>query len=116
MPALSNVGPFEVHVSREGDTVTLDLDGELDLASIDFVREQLAEAMRDGSSRVVMDLRNLTFIDSTGISLLLRAVKDNGARLSFIPSRSSSVQRIFSVTGVAAVFGGSRQDSHDGDV
>lgn len=100
-------GILEARVSQDGDSVTLALAGELDLATADTVREKLAKARDDGASRVVVDLRELTFIDSTGIWLLLSAVKeDEEGRLSFIPSKSAAVQRVFAVTGVAELFGG----------
>jgi len=118
MPQESNTarGLLEARVSRDGDGATLTLAGELDLATADMVREKLAEARGDGASRVVVDLRRLTFIDSTGIWLLLSAVKeDDDGRLSFIPSESVAVQRVFAVTGVADLFGGPGEISAVGD-
>lgn len=111
MSALSGSDPatgiLEVHISQNGDAVTLALAGEFDLASVDIVKQRFAEAMDGGSSRIVVDLRELSFIDSSGISFLLSAVKgDGGERLHFIPSASATVQRIFSVTGVTELFGG----------
>jgi len=108
MPQESNTasGILEARVSQDGDGTTLTLAGELDLATADIVREKLAEARGHGASRVVVDLRRLTFIDSTGIWLLLSAVKEEEGRLSFIPSESAAVQRVFAVTGVADLFGG----------
>jgi len=114
MPQESNTarGILEARVSRDGDGATLTLAGELDLATADMVREKLAEARGDGASRVVVDLRKLTFIDSTGIWLLLSAVKeDEEERLSFIPSESAAVQRVFTVTGIADLFGGNGETS-----
>jgi anti-sigma B factor antagonist len=100
-------GILEVSLSRDGEAATIALAGELDLATVDMVRDKLAEVEDDGTSRVVIDLRKLTFIDSTGIWLLLSAAKeDEEGRLSFIPSESVAVQRVFAVTGVADLFGG----------
>ena len=102
----SHLGILEAHVLRDGETSTLVLVGEFDLAAIDAVRTKFAEAC-SVSSRVVIDLSRLTFIDSTGISFLLSAVKaDEEGRLSFIACDSPAVQRVFSVTGVAGLFAG----------
>jgi anti-anti-sigma factor len=103
-------GILETHVRHDGDTATLTLNGEFDLATIEGVREKLAEACSDASSRVVIDLRRMTFIDSTGISFLLSAVKaDKEGRLSFIASDAPAVQRVFAITGVTGLFGGASE-------
>ncbi|HKT83235.1 MAG TPA: STAS domain-containing protein [Solirubrobacterales bacterium] len=103
----STLGSLEAHISRRGETVTLALAGEFDLASVETVREKLAEACSDAPSQVVIDLRELTFIDSTGISFLLSTVKaDEMRRLAFIGCDSPAVQRVLTITGVAGLFSG----------
>lgn len=98
---------FKADVSHGGETATVALEGEFDLAVVDTVRVKFDEACESGSARVVIDLRGLTFIDSTGIAFLLSAVKeDEERRLSFIPCEAPAVQRVFAVTGVADLFGG----------
>ena len=100
-------GIFATHVSRKGETAMLALKGEFDLAAVELVRAKLDEAYSGEPSRVVIDLSELTFIDSTGISFLLSAVKaDEEGRLSFIPCSALGVQRVLAITGVAGVFGG----------
>lgn len=104
----SLAGILEATVSRNGEVTTLALTGELDLATVEIVREKLGEALGDGSSSVVLDLRRLTFIDSTGIAFLLSATKeDREGRLSFVASEAPAVQRVLTITGVAELFGGS---------
>lgn len=109
MPAESSPAPeiFEAHIAREGETSTLVLEGEFDLSAVDVVRAKFAEACGEAPSRIVIDLSELTFIDSTGISFLLAAAKeDEGNRLSFIASSAPAVQRVFAITGVGGLFGG----------
>jgi anti-sigma B factor antagonist len=48
------------------------LSGELDLASVPSLEESLRDLDRDGINSLVLDLRPLTFIDSTGIRAILR--------------------------------------------
>jgi anti-sigma B factor antagonist len=101
------VGILKARVTRAGETTTLALAGELDLAGVDAARERLAEAMKDRPARVVVDLSELTFIDSTGISFLVSAVKrDDGGRLSFVACKAPAVRRVFAITGVAELFAG----------
>lgn len=99
--------PFEISVSHEGETSTLAFAGEFDLAQLDLARARLDEVERNGTGHIVIDLRELTFIDSTGIAFLLGAIKrDERGRLSFIPSQTAAVRRVLGITGVDGIFGG----------
>ncbi|MGH3415142.1 MAG: STAS domain-containing protein [Actinocrinis sp.] len=49
--------------------------GELDLGSVDAVRHCFDEVVHRSPTHVVVDLRGLTFMDSTGIALLLEAAE-----------------------------------------
>lgn len=107
MPAIPEPFEVDVSVSHEGETSTLSFAGEFDLANIDLAHKTLDEIESNGSARIVIDLRELTFIDSTGIAFLLAAVKrDERGRLSFVPSKAAAVRRVFGITGVDEIFGG----------
>src|SRR5437773_2565005 len=62
-----------VGVEREDGRVRVALSGELDLATVDELRGRLAAVEGDGAPTVVLDLRELDFLDSTGIGELLAA-------------------------------------------
>jgi anti-anti-sigma factor len=85
---------FRVVVSEHaGGTVVVPV-GELDLGTAPDLEAVLATQ----SGRVVVDLRELTFIDLTGLRLLLEAdarSRQNGMNLRFIPGRM--VRRLFEV-------------------
>ena len=71
------------------------LAGELDLSTVSQVEQLLAD--RSGDGCVVLDLSGLKFIDSTGISLILRAYADaerDGWDLKIVPG-TEEIQRIF---------------------
>lgn len=80
----------------------LELSGELDLANAATFESELDVALRDGDGPVLVDMRGLTFIDSTGIAVLVAAVTRDGgaARLRFVPSSALAVTRVLAVTGV----------------
>src|SRR5262249_40883092 len=100
-------GLLEVRVDYDGVDSTIALIGEFDLAAVDVVRHEFAAVESNGATAVTIDLRELTFIDSTGIAFLLAAVKADGEKqLTFIPSPSPSVQRVLGVTGLSELFGG----------
>lgn len=95
------IPPFEVRIEEDGEVVTLSFCGELDLANAGPTKEALERALKDGASRVVVDLTELTFIDSTGIALFVLAKREDGdGRLRFLPSNAVAVRRVLAVTGV----------------
>jgi anti-sigma B factor antagonist len=60
-------------VERVGAAVVVHLAGELDVYNVDQVRAALAGAAADGPSRVVIDLANVEFMDSTALGVLIEA-------------------------------------------
>ncbi len=92
---------FEMRESRRADTVVVSLAGELDLGTADEVHQRLAE-LRDARQAVVLDLDELTFMDSTGIRLVLSACEDAAEHdWSFRVTRGS--ERVRHVLEVARV-------------
>jgi anti-anti-sigma factor len=82
-------------------TETVVLMGELDFASTFEVELRLEEAIRR-SDHVVVDLRPLSFMDSTGLRALLEARRQaerEGVKLELVPGRPE-VQQVFEVTGL----------------
>jgi anti-anti-sigma factor len=66
-------GELIIEERRDDATVVLALDGELDIATAPDVEAAIARARAGGLERLVVDLRELEFLDSTGIQALLRA-------------------------------------------
>lgn len=95
-------GTLTVRVGREGDTQLVALCGELDLANAGTAEAELETVLASVATEVVVDMRDLEFIDSTGIALLVTALHRNGGqdRLRFIPSRSPAVHRVLEITGL----------------
>lgn len=93
-------GLLLVRQTQDGGSTELALEGELDLANAHTLELTLHEALHRGDE-VVVDLGKLEFIDSTGISLLVMALRGPHAeRLRFRPSESADVCRLFSLTGL----------------
>ena len=74
--------------------------GDLDMTAFDEVDANLSKARLKGKHRVVVDLRRLDFVDSTGIRLLLKAhvrAKKVGTELSVVRG-NPQIQRLFALT------------------
>jgi anti-anti-sigma factor len=94
---------FRVEVREEGQGAVITLTGELDLASSPALEEALERVFGSDASLVVIDLRALEFMDSTGLSILVKAhqtAEDGDVRL-FLVNGPPQVQRLLSLTGVA---------------
>jgi anti-anti-sigma factor len=92
---------FRVEVHKEEGATVIAIAGELDLASAPQLEEELERAQSEGP--VTLDLRELEFMDSTGLSILVRAhqaAEASGHRLLLVQG-PPQVQRLLSLTGVA---------------
>ena len=96
-PRSSGAAAFRIDVRHEHDAVRVTPVGEMDLATVCQVDARL-RALRDaGTRRLVLDLRGLTFMDSTGLWLSRRWHRDavqGGADFALVPG-SPVVQRVF---------------------
>ena len=94
--------PLQITVSEFGSTHTLELVGELELATVPVLRERLDVALDRGAEVIVIDMSGLEFLDSSGIALLIeshhRLNEQDGARLRLIPSEAPAVARVLRVT------------------
>lgn len=94
--------PFRCDVETAHGQVRLIPRGEIDLASVDELDAQLRELRETGFDHLVLDLRQVTFMDSTGLRLILSwddVARENGIDFSVVPG-TPGVQRLFEITGV----------------
>lgn len=93
---------FRVELRTEDRAAVLAISGELDLSSTPELETHLAEAFRSATKVVIVDLRELDFIDSTGLSALVRAnqqAQDAGCEFGIV-NGGAQVRRLLSLTGV----------------
>jgi anti-sigma B factor antagonist len=105
MTGFASPGPFEARAEVSGGRQTLVLNGELDIVSAGQLEAMLAEACADGTTGVTLDLRGLTFMDSSGLRAILLAKEltdSRGLDLAVIPG-PPSIQRVFDVTALLDV-------------
>ena len=90
------------HQTREGGTL-IALDGELDAATAPRLRGPLLEARNNGGGAMTIDLDGCTFIDSTGLAVIIeagRVLDERLERLRIINLRDQPKQ-LFELTLVA---------------
>jgi anti-sigma B factor antagonist len=98
---------FTVRNERRGGASVVVPTGELDLATAPALEASLTRAFDEaGSGRVVLDLRELEFIDSSGLRTLLTARKradEAGADFSLVAGHRG-LERTLEIAGVHKVF------------
>lgn len=100
------VDEFSVKEKRDGETVVVSVVGELDLATAPKLEATLGPLARQGK-RVLVELGRVTFIDSTGLGLLVTCAertRSNGGSLS-VRASAPNVLRVFEITGLTQALG-----------
>ncbi len=101
-----STSPFQVRVSADGDDVTLHLVGDFDLTAAECFQTWVEGAVDGTGGTVVVDLGDLAFIDSTGISALLvmrRRLEGQGRELR-VANVGAGAARVFELTGLTGIF------------
>jgi anti-sigma B factor antagonist len=107
-----------VHVSGAGDSIlrlsasrprpdvgVVRVAGELDGQSSPGLRASIAAAAADGTEHLVLDVGGLTFVDSSGIEVLLRARQEASATLHLVGvARSRALHRVLDLFGLLDQF------------
>jgi anti-sigma B factor antagonist len=91
---------FSCRATRDGRYARVEPRGELDLSTVDVLTRAVGEAVDDGAAAVTVDLRALTFIDSSGLRFLLTLAersRRDGFDLDLTPG-PPSVMRLFELT------------------
>jgi len=86
---------------------TVELDGEIDAATVGLMKQKIAEAISaNPGGRVTIDMTDVTFLDSTGLGALvsaLRQARDGGGDIT-ITNAAPNIRKVFDITGLAQVF------------
>ena len=82
--------------------ITVTVAGELDMASRDAFADALAKAISEASKKLVVDLRDLSFMDSSGLRLLLDTWTEfsvNDRALEILVAKEGLVRRVLEISG-----------------
>ncbi len=90
---------FEVTRRRAGDAVVVMPKGEIDLATVEAVQAEVERATTEPHEAIVLDLRQVSFLDSTAIRLVVQLARDLGRAFSVVRG-SGEVARVFDLVGL----------------
>jgi len=99
-------GDLQVRVSGADSHHEVHLLGELDLATAGQLRDELVRLTSDGATLVTVDLSDLAFIDSTGLSVLISAVtqlRQQGGDME-LRSPGPGTRKVLEITGLTGLF------------
>jgi anti-anti-sigma factor len=99
---VSTTSPLDVAVIAERTHVRVSPRGEIDLATCGLFEAQLDDLWTAGWEHIVVDLRDVAFMDSTGVHVLIahhRRAAVTGGRFSIIDG-TESVSRVLKITGM----------------
>ena len=101
----AEVTDFELATQTIGKATVIAVSGELDVATVPRLRAALTEAAEHGSSRLVVDLSEVSFVDSVSVGAILHAQKRLGleGRMAVVLAQNSYARVIFDVVGADAV-------------
>lgn len=93
--------PLEIDIIERDNAVVLVIEGEIDIATAPLLEARLAEAEAHDQPSVIVDLDRVSFMDSTGLQVLVAHTmsETNGRRIR-LTKGSPQVQRLFTISGM----------------
>lgn len=98
---------LSVTTSRQDDVSVVTVAGEVDVYTAAQLRAVLDEEIKAGHTRLVVDLDEVSFLDSTGLGVLvgrLKLVRNSSGWLRIVCT-NDRILRVFRITGLDKVFG-----------
>lgn len=100
--------PIQLQLANrtEGPWTVLDVSGEVDLYTAPSLRERLVSIIDEGAPRLLVNLADVGFMDSSGLGVLVGALKrtrERGGELSLV-CRDGPTLKVLAVTGLDKVF------------
>ena len=93
-------GPAVLAVETHGDLSVLRLNGELDLYNAGEIRDAVERLIADGAKRIVVDLSQVEFLDSTVLGVMIEARAHLGRDGLLLAQPGAEVKRAIVVSGI----------------
>jgi len=95
-----------IELEKNDEICKISVEGEMDINTYKKVKDKLNAIIDEGSIDIELDFKNLSYIDSTGIGVLigiLKKLKKNEQSL-VIKNARDNIKRLFSITGLDKIF------------
>lgn len=103
---MTNPEDYSATVTALGDDMEVAVKGELDVYTASMLRHTLNELIAEGHRSLVIEMANLSYIDSTGLGVLvgaLKQVRELGGDLR-LRGLTAQAYNVFEITGLTRVF------------
>lgn len=97
---------LEIKVDSDAEKCVVTLEGEIDVYTAPRLKDSLVDVIEGGCSFVIIDMGNVAFIDSSGLGVLvgaLRRAKEHSGAVRLVCTRDN-ILKIFRITGLDKVF------------
>ena len=97
---------LQIEVRRQEDIAVIILSGEVDAYTCARLRQAMIEAIEDGGANLVVDMKNVEYIDSSGLGTLVGGLKRVSERQGTIAvvCTNPQIRKVFDITGLVKVF------------
>jgi anti-sigma B factor antagonist len=88
----------------ESNVAVLKVSGEVDISNKEQFRAALAQGLATAGDRLLVDLQQISYMDSAGILCLINAVRDaeaSGKSLSLVIEANGQLGKVFNITGLS---------------
>lgn len=95
-----------LETDQRGDLTVIAVKGEVDLYTAPSLKERIADLVSGGKTKLAVELAGVEFMDSTGLGVLIGALKrcrEAGGSLSLVAPREPVI-KVLSITGLDKVF------------
>lgn len=97
---------LDIKSECQGDVCAIKLDGEIDVYTAPRLKQELVSVIEAGCTNVIVDMQNVGFIDSSGLGVLvsaLRRARERDGVVRIVCTRDN-ILKIFRITGLDKVF------------
>lgn len=97
---------FKANIDKKDDYLILNLAGDLDVYSEEEFRDFIEDELKDKNSDLVIDIKDLDYLDSTGLGMFMKIYKvyeENGQKVKIINPKEN-ILKLFKITDLTDIF------------
>ncbi|SHF23825.1 STAS domain-containing protein [Alkalibacter saccharofermentans] len=95
---------LSISINNEKDRLEVALIGEVDIYTVDMLKNKMDEVNEIKGKEIVFDLERLDYIDSTGLGALIGVKGKHPDAVIKVINMKSNVSRLFDITGLSKIF------------